>query len=154
PLDAFVARRSRLAPELVLDLMEQTCEAMTVAHANQVIHRDLKPSNIFVVSVTGSPRPVVKVLDFGLGKNLHPPEEQAGPSITREGIMMGTSGYSSPEQMHGGPADARADIYSLGALLYFLIAGRPPYRDEGFRSTLVKQLTDPPDPIDPDVAWP
>jgi serine/threonine protein kinase/ABC-type branched-subunit amino acid transport system substrate-binding protein len=154
PVDAFVARQRRLSPEVVLDLMDQVCAAMTAAHAQGIIHRDLKPSNVFVVSVTGSPQPVIKVLDFGLGKDIAPHEGKSSTAITREGIMMGTSGYSAPEQMHGGPADARADVYSLGALLYFLVAGRAPYRDEGLRSTLVKQLTGPPDPIDPDPGWP
>jgi len=68
--------------------------------------------------------------------------------------MMGTTGYSAPEQLHGGSADELADVYGLGAILYFLVAGQAPYRDEGFRATLVKQLTDPPAPIAPDPQWP
>jgi serine/threonine protein kinase/ABC-type branched-subunit amino acid transport system substrate-binding protein len=153
-LDHFVESRPRLSPELVLDLMEQICSGMTATHSANVVHRDLKPSNLFVCNVTGSVRPVVKILDFGLGKRLPEEGEKQEANITREGVMMGTCGYSAPEQLHGGDVDERADVYSLGAVLYFLIAGRPPYRDEGFRSTLVKQLTHLPDPIEPHPEWP
>lgn len=146
-LELFVHRRGRLAPAEVLGLMEQICAAVTVAHEHQVIHRDLKPNNIIVVEVAGSPRPVVKVLDFGLGKELGSDGERPGDAITREGVMMGTLGYSAPEQMHGGPVDHRADLYSLGAILYFLLTGQPPYRDEGLRIILLKQMTHPPEPI-------
>ncbi|MFO0929143.1 MAG: ABC transporter substrate-binding protein [Gemmataceae bacterium] len=151
-LEAHVRARGRLAPAEVLEVMEQICAAVTVAHENQVIHRDLKPNNVFVVNVPGSPRPVVKVLDFGLGKELTADGEPPVDGITREGVMMGTLGYSAPEQMHGGTVDHRADLYSLGAILYFLLTGQPPYRDEGLRIILLKQLTHPPEPIHlPDV---
>src|SRR5262249_21151937 len=153
-LDRFVEARGRLSPELVMDLMEQTCAGVSAAHSANVIHRDLKPSNLFICHVTGSTRPIVKVLDFGLGKKLPEADHDSGPGITREGVVMGTCGYSAPEQLHGGGADEAADVYSLGAVLYLRRAGRPPYRDEGFRTTLVKQLTNKPDPIEPDPQWP
>src|SRR5262249_8998835 len=127
-------------------LMEQVCAGMSAAHQSQVIHRDLKPSNVLVLQVTGSPRPIVKILDFGLGKSLE--AGKSGSNLTREGVLMGTLCFSAPEQLEGGEVDARADIYSLGALGYFLLSGRPPYRDEGFRATLFKQLSQPPDPLD------
>jgi serine/threonine protein kinase len=148
PLDAFVEARKRLPADVVLSLMEQICAGMTAAHQAHVIHRDLKPSNIHVLGITGSPRPMAKILDFGLGKLLAHEEEAGAPGgVTREGVMMGTTGYSAPEQLHGGPVDERADIYSLGAILYYLLAGRAPYRDEAMRPALARQLTDPPDPL-------
>jgi serine/threonine protein kinase len=146
PLDDFVKGRGRLAGDLVLDLMEQICAGVAAAHQNQVIHRDLKPANVFVVQVTGSPRPVVKLLDFGLGKSLQS-GPAPGPGLTFEGVMMGTLCYSAPEQLEGGQVDSRADIYSLGAVLYFLLTGKAPYKDEGLRRTLVKQLSQPPEPM-------
>jgi ABC-type branched-subunit amino acid transport system substrate-binding protein len=93
---------------------------------------------------------MVKVLDFGLGKMMAGELETTPAGLTRLGVMMGTCGYSAPEQLHGGIVDERADIYGLGALLYFLVAGRAPYRDEGFRTTLANQLNRPPDPLDAD----
>lgn len=147
-LESFVQMRGRLAPELVLGLMEQICAGVSVAHQANVIHRDLKPANIIVIQVTGSPRPVVKILDFGLGKVVREGSQPTSPGLTREGGMMGTLCYSAPEQLEGGTGDARSDIYSLGAILYYLLTGRPAYRDEGFRATLVKQLSQPPDPLE------
>ncbi|MFO0844393.1 MAG: ABC transporter substrate-binding protein [Gemmataceae bacterium] len=146
-LEGFVQARGRLPADLVLDLMEQVCAGVAVAHQSQVIHRDLKPANVFIVQVTGSPRPVVKLLDFGLGKMVESGRASA-PGLTHEGVMMGTLCYSAPEQLEGGQVDVRADIYSLGAILYFLLTGRAPYTDEGFRVTLVKQLSQPPDPLE------
>jgi serine/threonine protein kinase/ABC-type branched-subunit amino acid transport system substrate-binding protein len=150
-LETFVTSRERLAPDLVLALMEQLCAGVAAAHQANVIHRDLKPSNIHTINISGSRKPLLKILDFGLGKMLAVEHETVPAGLTREGVMMGTCGYSAPEQLHGGAVDARADIYSLGAILYFLVSGRPPYLDEGFRATLVKQLTHPPDPLEPDA---
>ncbi|MFO0879889.1 MAG: ABC transporter substrate-binding protein [Gemmataceae bacterium] len=146
-LEEFVHLRGRLAPELVLDLLEQICSGVLAAHQAQVIHRDLKPANILVTQMTGSHRPIVKILDFGLGKMVREEGRTSQPGLTREGAMLGTLGYSAPEQLEGSTVDARADIYSLGAIVYFLFTGRPPYRDEGLRTTLVKQLSQPPDPM-------
>jgi serine/threonine protein kinase len=148
-LDDFVRQRGALPPDLVLDLIEQLCAGVTAAHQSQVIHRDLKPANIILSQVTGSRRPIVKVLDFGLGKILAAPTDSrsSGRHLTREGVMIGTLGYSAPEQLEGGVVDARADIYSLGAVVHFLLTGQSPYPDEGFRSTLLKQLSQPPAPL-------
>jgi serine/threonine protein kinase len=145
PLDLFVKVRRRLPPATILDIMGQLCSAISAAHQKRVVHRDLKPSNVFLVQVTGSAKPVVKVLDFGLGKGMEVP----GPLVTGQGIMLGTLCYSSPEQLGGAAVDARADIYSLGAILYFLVAGRPPYLDDQRQGNLILQLARPPEPIDP-----
>ena len=146
PLDLFVKVRRRLSPETILEVMQPLCSAISAAHQKKVVHRDLKPSNIYLVHVTGSARPVVKVLDFGLGKALIAPGSEG---LTREGLMMGTLCYSAPEQLGGADVDARADVYSLGAILYFLVAGRSPYLDEHKQGNLLLQLARPPEPIDP-----
>jgi serine/threonine protein kinase len=146
-LEAFVEKRGPLPGDLMLDLVEQVCSGVAAAHQSQVIHRDLKPSNIFVLQVTSSPRPVVKILDFGLGKMIEPQRDSKEQSLTREGAMMGTLCYSAPEQLEGSTVDTFADIYSLGAVVYFMLAARPPYTDEGLRATLIKQLSQPPEPL-------
>jgi serine/threonine protein kinase/ABC-type branched-subunit amino acid transport system substrate-binding protein len=146
PLDLFVKLHRNLAQSAILEIMEQLCSAISAAHERRVIHRDLKPGNVFLIPAAGNSKPVVKVLDFGLGKGL----DTTGSSyLTSEGAMMGTLCYSAPEQLGGGNVDAQADVYSLGAILYFLIAGRSPYLDEQRRGNLSLQLTSPPEPIDP-----
>jgi serine/threonine protein kinase len=146
-LERFVHERKLVVAELVIELMDQIVAAMTAAHQMHVIHRDLKPSNVYLASVTGGGPPVVKVLDFGLAKGGLAEGADGRNGLTQEGTIMGTCGYAAPEQMNGISADERSDIYSLGAVLYFLVAGRPPFRDEGVRNTLMKQLTALPDPL-------
>lgn len=121
----------RLAPRRVVRLGCQVAAAMAVAHAEGVIHRDLKPSNLYVTeSLAGE---LVKVVDFGLARALHGLPGQSS-SFTRTGTLVGTPHYMSPEQInraHGRAErpDGRSDIYSLGCVLYHLLAGkdRPPF---------------------------
>jgi serine/threonine protein kinase/ABC-type branched-subunit amino acid transport system substrate-binding protein len=145
-LERFVLDRREVVAELVLELAEQIVAALTAAHQRQVIHRDLKPANVYIADVPGDGPPVVKVLDFGLGKDLSTESSHQG-HLTWEGQILGTCGYSAPEQMNGERADERSDLYALGATLYYLIAGRPPYPYEGGVKTRARQLTRPPDPL-------
>jgi serine/threonine protein kinase len=145
-LESFLKTKQRVQPRYALDLLEQIGAGITAAHQSGIIHRDLKPANIFIINVTGSVSPLVKLLDFGLGKAMSM-ETQSTGGLTREGMMLGTLGYSAPEQIQGLAVDHRADVYSLGAILYFLLTGRSPFRDDFEKSTLVKQLTGTPDPI-------
>ncbi|MEK7950776.1 serine/threonine protein kinase [Luteolibacter soli] len=112
-----------------LELFIAVCQAIQHAHQKGVVHRDIKPSNILVESIDGTFVP--KVIDFGIAKAIQgSPRVRAG--ITQVGQFIGTPAYMSPEQidMGGMDIDTRADIYSLGALLYELLAGRPPFDTE------------------------
>lgn len=121
---AQILARERLAPRRALEIGMQLCEALHEAHRNAVVHRDVKPENV-VLTRSGA-----KLLDFGLA---HPIELRAGTDpdqttriqeLTRQGVLVGTLRYMSPEQLHGRPADARSDIFALGHLLYRMLSGR------------------------------
>jgi serine/threonine-protein kinase len=104
--------------------LRQTCQGLREAHAIGLIHRDIKPGNVFVAQ-RGGLYDVVKVLDFGLVK---PVTEAPAARLTQEGSISGTPLFMSPEQARGlGNLDARSDIYSVGAVAYALLTGRPPF---------------------------
>jgi len=126
-LGALVRRFGPLPPERVIFLLGQACDSIREAHELGFIHRDLKPSNIFVAQ-RGGVFDVVKVLDFGLVK---PIAEMKDLSLTAEGSVTGSPLYMSPEQAMGNTdLDARSDIYSLGAVAYFTLTGRPPFESD------------------------
>jgi serine/threonine-protein kinase len=121
PIDHYCKDR-QLDIDARLRLFLQVCEAVESAHRQLVVHRDLKPSNI-LVEAGGRP----KLLDFGIAKLLdHTPEDvRGGATLTVERRM--TPGYASPEQVSGGPITTQSDVFSLGAVLYTLLAGRPAF---------------------------
>jgi serine/threonine-protein kinase len=116
----------RFSPSEVLDVFEPVCAALDAAHKAGVVHRDLKASNISVLD--DGHRRVIKLLDFGIAKLLHP--EASGAGLTEAGSMLGTSHYMAPEQIRGEPVDARADVYALGVLLYQLLTAQYPFHSE------------------------
>ncbi|HTL39178.1 MAG TPA: serine/threonine-protein kinase [Kofleriaceae bacterium] len=115
-LAEVIAQRGLVPIKDVQDMLQQICSGLEAAHAAGVIHRDLKPSNVLV-----GERGAVKIIDFGLATT------QMGEGLTATGAILGTPHYMAPEQVRGKPVDARSDIYSLGALSYHLVTGRPPF---------------------------
>jgi eukaryotic-like serine/threonine-protein kinase len=130
------------APARALQIAAQVADALAASHDHGIIHRDLKPENIFLIP-RGSTVDFVKVLDFGLAK-LTQSEEKATHK-TRTGSVMGTPYYMAPEQCEGKTAlDHRADLYSLGVILYEMMTGRVPFGGEGYGEIIVKHITMPP----------
>ncbi len=129
--------------ERVGRIAAQICRALREAHALDVIHRDLKPANIFL-SRHGDDEDFVKVLDFGLVKHLSErPEEQ----LTQTGLFMGSPKYMAPEQIQGGHVDPRTDIYSLGIIMYEMLAGKVPFDRPTSVNILMAHVGEPPPPM-------
>ena len=136
-----------LPVERALDFAEQIASALATAHAAGIVHRDIKPANI-VISDSGQ----VKMLDFGLAKLLGPATDVAAPTMTAApatevGIVVGTVAYMSPEQAQGWPIGDRSDIFSFGAVLYEMLAGRRPFGGDSSVATVARILTQTPTPI-------
>ena len=128
-------------PVQAAEIAQKIAAAIAAAHAQGVIHRDIKPGNVMVTR-DGT----VKVMDFGIARMLGP---ETAPQTS---AVLGTASYLSPEQAQGGPVDARTDIYSLGAVLYELLAGRPPFMGDSPVAVAYKQVNET--PVVPVVAEP
>ena len=137
-------RVGRLTLPEFFDVAAQLADALAAAHGKGIIHRDLKPANVMV---TGEGR--VKILDFGLAKRAGPPGADADVTElkTDAGIVMGTAAYMSPEQAQGQPLDHRSDIFSLGVMLYEMLAGARPFSGANSTALLAAVLRDEPAPI-------
>ena len=136
-LAEVLAAEGPLPADRVTDIAVAISGALDYAHRSGVIHRDMKPANV-LLSDDGS----LKVADFGIAKAAF-----AGKEITTTGSLLGTVTYISPEQARGEDPDARSDIYSLGAVLYELLVGRPPFAGETAMATAMKHLQEPPPPL-------
>jgi serine/threonine-protein kinase len=152
-LDELVAREGTQPPARVVHFLRQLCGALREAHEAGLVHRDVKPGNV-IVGRHGGVYDVAKLLDFGL---VRPPDvdDADATKLTKEGLILGTPDFMSPEQANGSAAlDARSDLYSLGAVAYFLLTGRPPFAGKTVLETLVAHLHQPPAPLtglNPDV---
>jgi len=136
-LQSLLRERGRLGLAETLDILGQVAAALDHAHAGGVVHRDVKPANIMI-----EPSGRVKVMDFGIAK-----VEQGG-NLTSTGLIMGTPSYMSPEQAKGGKVDARADVFSLGCVLYECVSGTKPFHDDSVTAILLKVVIEPPPSID------
>jgi len=126
-----------LSLDAKLDIIAQLCDALHYAHEQGVVHRDVKPANVFLLT-DGT----VKLLDFGIAK-------MSSSGLTRQGDVLGSASYMSPEQVRGSDAvDGRADIFSCGVVLYELLSGRKPFEADQPTATIVKILHDPPRAIE------
>src|SRR5262249_22996341 len=136
-LAARMASPLPLALEAKLDVIAQLCDALNYAHEQGVVHRDVKPANVFLLT-DGT----VKLLDFGIAK-------VTTSTLTRQGDVLGSASYMSPEQVAGSDSvDGRADIFSIGVVLYELLAGRKPFHAEAPTAIIMKILHEDPPPIE------
>ena len=137
PLDLW-CREEQPSLERRLDLFASICSAVAYAHRNLIVHRDLKPGNI-LVTATGEP----KLLDFGISKLLNPELAEGTLAPTALGLQPMTPDYASPEQLRGEPISTASDVYSLGVLLFEMLAGRHPFREPGqTRAELLRRIGD------------
>lgn len=147
----IVRKHGTLPPGRVTYLFRQVCAGLAEAHRLGLVHRDLKPANLFV-AVRGGESDVAKVLDFGLVKLTKEPESVA---LTAELTVSGTPHYMSPEQaVADSSLDTRADIYALGAMMYYALTGRPPFEGESAFAVMMAHARDPvvpPSQIRPEV---
>ena len=139
-LDELVRRYGAMPTSRLVLVLRQLCGALAEAHAVGLIHRDIKPSNVILCN-RGGVYDVVKLLDFGLVRTQALDAASAG--LTQAGRIFGTPDYMSPEQAAGNrELDARSDVYSLGALAYFIAVGRPPFVRDSVVQTLAAHIND------------
>jgi serine/threonine-protein kinase len=146
PLNAYMDRGSAIAPQQAAPIIHQVLLALQAAHGQRIVHRDLKPDNLFLVR---DPRGtyVVKILDFGIAKVM----DAAGGmgSKTRTGMLLGTPGYMSPEQIKNSKGvDPRSDLWSVGVIFYEMLTAAPPFVADSEFARLTAVLTDPVKPIE------
>src|SRR5689334_10893605 len=135
-LRRLLDERGRLDIDEAADIGAQVADALTHAHSRGLIHRDVKPGNVLV-----EPDGRVKVTDFGIAK-------AAGTSeLTRAGAVVGTARYLAPEQVEGGPVDARTDVYALGLVLYEMLSGQTPFDGDNEIANAVARLRATPVPV-------
>lgn len=153
PLSERMVVGEPLGVSAFLRMVEEALLGLAAVHAAGVVHRDMKPENIFLVrEADGSFFP--KLLDFGVSRST---ERNQGHTITREGVVMGTPEYVSPEQARGRAADVRSDIYSLGVVMYEALAGRLPFQADNPADLIVSVLNAQPVPLSsfrPDLGEP
>ena len=141
---ALNERATPFEAERALEIARDVAKGLREAHAAGIVHRDLKPENVMI-----TPDGAVKILDFGLAKRLGAPDSAPPPSgelATREGQILGTAGYMSPEQALGEAVDARTDLFSLGVILFELLTQTRPFQGENHVAVLFSTYRDPAPP--------
>jgi eukaryotic-like serine/threonine-protein kinase len=150
-LRSTLDRLGKLYPDYgsIAAITGMTADALQAAHENEIVHRDLKPDNTFLtVPVNQEDELIVKVLDFGIAKLLSGGTTAGGGTPTRTGSLIGTPLYMSPEQCRGIPnIDYRADIYSLGCMMFEMVVGQPPFVSEAPGDILMAHMVQPAPPL-------
>jgi serine/threonine protein kinase len=171
-LESLILKHGPQPPGRVLRLLMQACRSLGEAHDVGLVHRDIKPANLFVCRAADEVD-VVKVLDFGLVRELHGEEPDAPPlstqavlattaaagheppgmdaKLTRAGTVMGTPEFMAPEQALGNPLDGRADLYALGCVGYWLLTGRLVFQKDAPMMLLIAHIKEPPPALAPSV---
>ena len=151
-LGDLLRREGRMRPERAVRLMHDVCTGVGVAHRQGLLHRDLKPDNVIVVPPSHEgDEETAKVVDFGLAKVR---DVAASTALTHTGAVIGTLYYMSPEQCSGEELDARADVYSIGAMFYEMLTGGPPFRSRNLAGLIAKHLHEPPPPFPEELGIP
>jgi serine/threonine protein kinase len=148
-LDEVLTRRGKLPAAEAVRIVHQALEGLQHIHEQGLVHRDLKPANLMLVGATpeSTANATVKILDIGLGRALFeesvPDEPSDETALTAEGVLLGTPDYMAPEQARDArTADVRADVYSLGCVLYHALTGQPPFPDTNIISQMIRHATE------------
>jgi Tol biopolymer transport system component/serine/threonine protein kinase len=140
-------RRGPIPVQRALDIAVQIADGLAAAHAARIVHRDIKPENVMLTGAGNGSPGRVKLLDFGIARQLQisgPMLDQDVSTLTEAGVVLGTLGYMSPEQVRGKPVDHRSDIFSFGALVYEMLSGRRAFEGESPADTLKAVLSNDP----------
>ena len=126
----------QMAPRVAVGVARQICRGLQAAHEQGIIHRDIKPQNVLI-----DHKGEVKLMDFGIARMAEAPE-----AMTQAGLIVGTPHYMSPEQVQGKQLDPRSDVYSMGVLIYEMLAGRRPFESSSLTGVLTAHITEKPRP--------
>jgi serine/threonine-protein kinase len=146
-LRALVRERGALPANLAVDYVLQALQAVAEGHVHGIVHRDLKPSNLFLTRRADG-TPLIKVLDFGIAKTTEREQPESTALTSSDDVRLGSPAYMPPEQLQDPRnVDTRSDIWSLGATLYELLCGQPPFEGKGYLELATRILKEPPTPL-------
>jgi serine/threonine protein kinase/class 3 adenylate cyclase len=144
-LGTLLTERGNLDEPTALAILADVSRALVEAHEHGIVHRDIKPDNILLADEPGDRRPRVRLTDFGIARHV---VESESLNVTQAGAVLGTPYYMAPEQCAGRAVDPRTDVYSLGATLFHLLAGRPPFVADNPLGVMAQHTGEPPPALD------